>query len=123
MPQMELLIRYTNTAGTGYNAKWNYSYEINADGTITFTDRNQTGSTNEAGREPYLKAIVDYFCTVEYEKYSSSSWAQSVKSKVTPHTFRIDWAPNNTPGLTGNIGAFYPVDDEELYFVGQLSAK
>ena len=123
MPQMELLIRYTNTAGSGYNAKWHYSYEINDDGTITFTDRNQTGSTNEAGREPYLKAIVDYFCTVEYEKYSTSSWANSVKSNVIPRTFRIDWAPNNTPGLTGNIGAFYPVDDEELYFVGQLSAK
>lgn len=123
MPQMELLIRYTNTAGSGYNAKWNFSYEVNEDGTITFTDRNQTGSTNEAGREPYLKALVDYFCVVEYEKYSTSSWANSVKSKVTPRTFRIDWAPNNTLGLTGNIGAFYPVDDEELYFVGQLSAK
>lgn len=123
MPQMELLIRYTNTAGTGYNAKWNYSYVINEDGSITFTDRNQTGSTNEAGREPYLKAIVDYFCEVEYEKYSTSSWAQSVKSKVTPRTFRIDWAPNKTPGLTGNIGAFYPISDEDLYFVGQLSAK
>lgn len=123
LPQMDLWIRYINSNGSGYIAKWYFPYEINDDNTITFTDRNQTGVSNERNVEPYLKKILDYFCTVEYQTYSSSNWALSVKSSVTPHTFRLDWAPNNTPGLTGNIGAFYPVDDEGLYFVGKLSAN
>lgn len=122
-PQLNLWIRYQNAAGSGYTAKWYYPYEINDDGTLTFTDREQTGSSNERGQEPYLRKIADFFCTVEYSKYSTSSWAESVKSKVTPHTFRVDWAPNRTPGLTGNIGGLYRVDDEELYIAGQLSAK
>lgn len=122
-PQMNLWVRYQNSSGSGYTAKWYYSYDINEDGTLTFTDREQTGSSNERGQEPYLKKIVDFFCTVEYSKYSTSSWAESVKSKVTPHTFRLDWAPNKTPGLTGNIGGIYRIDNEELYIAGQLSAK
>jgi hypothetical protein len=123
LPQMELWIRYTNSAGSGYTAKWTYSYVVNEDGTITFTDRNQTGVSNERINEPYLKKIVDYFCTIEYQKYDSSNWNNSIKSNIIPHTFRVDWAPNNTPGLTGDIGAFYPVEDEGLYLVGKLTAK
>ena len=123
LPQMELWIRYLNSKGSGYTAKWTYSYEVNEDGTITFTDRNQTGVSNERITEPYLKKIVDYFCTIEYQKYDSSNWNNSIKSNIIPHTFRVDWAPNNTPGLTGDIGAFYPVEDEGLYLVGKLTAK
>ena len=123
LPQMELWIRYLNSAGSGYTAKWTYSYVVNEDGTITFTDRNQTGVSNERINEPYLKKIVDYFCTIEYQKYDSSNWNNSIKSNIIPHTFRVDWAPNNTPGLTGDIGAFYPVEDEGLYLVGKLTAK
>ena len=89
----------------------------------SFTDRNQTGVSNERINEPYLKKIVDYFCTIEYQKYDSSNWNNSIKSNIIPHTFRVDWAPNNTPGLTGDIGAFYPVEDEGLYLVGKLTAK
>ena len=70
-----------------------------------------------------VKKIVDYFCTIEYQKYDSSNWNNSIKSNIIPHTFRVDWAPNNTPGLTGDIGAFYPVEDEGLYLVGKLTAK
>lgn len=122
-PQMELWIRYANSAGSEYNAKWYYSYKTNDDGTITFLDREQTGSSNERGQEPYLRPIPDFFCTIKYSKYSTSSWSESVKSEIIPHTFRIDWAPNRTPGLTGNIGGIYRVDDEELYIAGQLQQK
>ena len=122
-PQFNLWIRYQNSSGTGYTAKWYYPYEILDDGTIKFLDREQSGSSNERGQEPYLKEIVDFFCTVEYKKYSTSNWAETVKDKVTPHTFRLDWAPNRTPGLTGNIGGIYRVDNNQLYIAGQLLAK
>lgn len=122
-PQFNLWLRYENSSGSGYTAKWYYPYEINNDGTITFLDREQSGSSNERGQEPYLREIADFFCTIEYSKYSTSSWSESVKSKVTPHTFRLDWAPNKTSGLTGNIGGMYRVDKEGLYIAGQLLAK
>lgn len=122
-PQMELIIRYKNTAGSQYSATWQYAYTTNADGTITFTDRKQTGSSNERGQEPHLAKIVDYFCTLEYTKYDNSNWANSIISKTEPHSFRIDWATNKTPGLTGNIGGLYRVDMEGVYIVGQLTAK
>lgn len=122
-PQMELWIRYQNSAGSAYTAKWYFSYQENEDGTLTFLDREQSGSSNERGQEPYLKKLVDFFCEVEYSKYSTSSWSESVKSKVTPHTFRRDWVPNKTQGLTGNIGGLYRVDNEEWCIAGQLTAK
>lgn len=123
-PQFTLVIRYKNdSTGKEFNATWHYPYQLNEDGTITFLDREQSGSGNERGQEPYLRPIPDFFCTIEYSKYSTSNWNQSVKSKITPHTFRIDWAPNKTPGLTGNIGGIYRVDDEEFYIAGQLQKK
>lgn len=123
-PQMELGIRYKNNSTSAqYTATWYYTYLTNEDGTITFTSRKQSGSSNERGQEPFLRKIPDFFCTLEYSKYDNSNWANSVISKTEPHTFRIDWAPNRTPGLTGNIGGLYRVDMDGLYIAGQLSAK
>ena len=42
------------------------------------------------------------------------------KSKIIPHTFKIDWAENKTQGLTGNIGGMFRADREEMYLAGQL---
>lgn len=123
-PQMTLVVRYANSAGKEYSATWYYSYKMNDDGTITFLDREQnTSNSNTAGQEPYLRPIPDFFCKIEYSHYDSKIWSASVKSKITPHTLRIDWAPNKTSGLTGNIGGLYRTDDEELYIAGQLQQK
>lgn len=123
-PYMQLQLVYKNSAGSKYTAKWNFAYTANDDGSITFTDRDQTGSSNERGQEPFLKPIVDYFCTVNYDGYSTSSssgtWAKN-KARVTeviPHTFSFDWVENNTPGLSAMIGGFYPVDEDYLSQVG-----
>ncbi len=125
LPQMELWIRYANSKGSEYIAKWYFSYRENEDGTITFLDREQTGSSNERGQEPYLKKLVDFFCTVEYQSYSTASWAQTVKASVTPHTFYFDWVANNTPGLTSDLGGMYRVEDNgevnrSLFITGTL---
>lgn len=119
-PYMQLQLQYKNSAGSKYTAKWNFAYTVNDDGSVTFTDRDQTGSSNERGQEPYLKPIVDYFCEFVYDGYSTSSssgtWAKNKArvTEVTPHTFTFDWVENNTPGLSAMIGGFYPVDSEQL---------
>ena len=124
--EMKLVIRYSNKAGSQYNATWIFQYTENEDGTITFTDRDQTGSSNERGQEKYLYPMVDYFCKFEYSSYSTSSstgtWEQNKArvTKVTPRTFKLDWAENKTKGLAGSLGGFYPVDATQLAEEGVL---
>ena len=62
-----------------------------------------------------------FFCSLEYSHYDTGeSWANVEKSKIIPHTFKIDWAENKTQGLTGNIGGMFRADREEMYLAGQL---
>ncbi len=134
LERMELRIYYKNTAGSTYQAIWDFKYTKNEDGTITFTDRDQSSiNTNSRAQEPHLRAIIDYFCKLEYDGYSTSSstgtWAKNKArvTKITPRTFKIDWAENNTKGLSGSLGGFYPVDAEHMaaegVCVGILSKK
>lgn len=120
-PVMVLVIRYNNTAGSNYNATWRYKYRTEENGDITFYEREQTGSSNERGQEPYLRPLVDYFCKLTYSVYSTSSWANSVISSTTPVTFKVDWGENNTPGSSASIGALIPVNDQENVCYGILS--
>lgn len=116
---MILKIWYTNTAGSTYQAWWDYAVQENEDGTITFTDRDQDPvNTNARGQERNLAPIVDYFCKLEYSKYSTSAaaWADNKANVIatTPRTFKIDWAANITPGLSSSLGGFYPTDPEHM---------
>lgn len=126
LEEMKLVVRYKNSAGSQYNATWIFQFTKNPDGTITFTDRDQTGSSNERGQEPYVKLIPDYFCAFEYDGYSTSSktgtWDQNKArvTKVTPHTFKLDWAENKTPGLSSSLGGFYPTEEAHLAEFGVL---
>ena len=69
---------------------------------------------------------LDYFCKFEYSSYSTSSstgtWEQNKArvTKVTPRTFKLDWAENKTKGLAGSLGGFYPVDATQLAEEGVL---
>ena len=115
---MILKVWYTNSAGSTYQAWWYYTVQENEDGTITFTDRDQqTNNNNARGQENYLRPLVDYFCKLEYSKYSTSvTWAENKANvtKTTPRTFKLDWAENITPSLSSSLGGFYPVDEEQL---------
>ncbi len=119
---MEFGVTYENKSnGKTFTAKWHYPYDVNEDGTLTFTDREQTGSTNEFIYEEYIYELPDLFCGLEYSNYGDAdNWSQVVKSKIIPHTFKVDWAENKTPGLSGNIGGLFRVEREELFIAGQL---
>lgn len=121
-PVMEFGVTYENKSnGKTFTAKWRYPYDVNEDGTLTFTDREQTGSTNEFIYEEYIYELPDLFCGLEYSNYGDAdNWSQVVKSKIIPHTFKVDWAENKTPGLSGNIGGLFRVEREELFIAGQL---
>ena len=106
-------ITYKNSAGSTYRALWDYKCNVNEDGTITLYDRDQNG-TNVRGQENVLRPLADYFCKLEYSSYSTSlDWVDIKKNvtNITPRTFRIDWAENNTPGLSASLGGIYPVDE------------
>ncbi|WP_217932347.1 MULTISPECIES: DUF4302 domain-containing protein [Bacteroides] len=119
-PYMQLGITYWSmSAERSYTAKWNYPYRTNDDGTITFYDREQTGVSNEFNNEKSLIELVDYFCGLTYKSYSGS-WSQVIKDVITPHTFRIDWVPNKTLGLSGLFGGFYQVDNTDMCWAGKL---
>lgn len=120
-PIMQLSIRYNNTSGSVFIARWRYKYVINEDKTITFLEREQTGSSNERLQEQYLKSFVDYFCELEYESYSTSSWNNTIISNTIPKTFKIDWIQNNTQGSIDMLGAFIPINDKNNYCVGILA--
>lgn len=120
-PVMEFTIRYNNTAGSNYTATWRYKYRMEENGNITFYEREQTGSSNERGQEPYLRPLVDYFCKLTYSTYSTASWASTVISSVTPVTFIIDWGENNTVGSSDVIGSLIPVDNPNSFCSGILS--
>ncbi len=122
-PYMRLTIRYNNTSGSNYTATWNYNYTLDAAaGTITFTDRVQSGSSNEFTIEPWVRVFPDYFCKLTYTTYATN-WANSVVSSTTPVTFTMDWVTNNTPGLTTPVGGFYPVSAPANIAAGTLFVK
>lgn len=120
-PVMVFTIRYNNTAGSNYTATWRYKYRIESNGNITFYEREQTGSSNERGQEPYLRPLVDYFCKLTYSTYSTSSWESSVISATAPVTFKVDWGENNTPGSSDIIGSLIPINDMDNFCSGILS--
>ena len=108
---MQLTCLYENSAGKPYVARWRYEFTENEDGTITFTNREQDGGGNAAAREPRIRAVLDFFCKLDYKTYSVSSWSKSEVSKVTPRTFKVNWVKNNTPGLNDMVGGYYYVSD------------
>lgn len=120
-PVMVFTIRYNNTAGSNYTATWRYKYRIESNGNITFYEREQTGSSNERGQEPYLRPLVDYFCKLTYSTYSTSSWESSVINTTTPVTFIIDWGENKTLGSSDIIGSLIPINDIDNFCSGIIS--
>ncbi|MDR0659349.1 MAG: DUF4302 domain-containing protein [Prevotellaceae bacterium] len=125
LPVAILEMTYQNSAGTNYIAKWWYKYEFNSDGSeITFTDRDQSGSSNENGREEFVRMLVDYFCYVPYTSSSGAyvNWVKDVDN-IQPYTFKIDWIKNETLGSSEIVGGLERTDDPGNIFPGILLTK
>ncbi len=103
----------TVSTGKSYSYYHYYTFVENEDGSVTFTSRKPSSSSSKKNSEEALKPFLDYFCEIEYDNSGNIV-------KTTPKTFNIRYAPNKTPGLSGGIGAFYPVDNEECYCPGVL---
>lgn len=112
--QLSMVYKYGKSL---YSLLWHYDYVMNEDGTISFTNRRHfnAGATRF---ESMLRRIADYFCTVTYKVYNAYDPSKIVINQVIPRTFKIDWADNNTEGLTEKIGGLYPVHDPDYILPG-----
>ena len=128
-PVLRVIVSAKTSANQTFQTNWYFYYTVNEDGTYTFTGRDQA-SVSCRYMEPPLKMMLDYLCGVEYDGYNSTSategsWEKNKAriTKVTPKTFKIDWAENNTSPAREYAG-FYPVDqaqmEEEGVMVGYL---
>ena len=112
---------YTDqTLSSTYTGNWRYKTTLNDDGTMTFYDRDQSGSSNEYSNEAYIKPLLNYFCDVQYSTEPASGNTSGVKSSVTPRTFKVDWVQNKTMGSTSPAGGLVPIYDAgntSTYFV------
>lgn len=113
-PQMTLTVSYTNTAGTVYLAYAYYKLNTEADGTVYFTNMISTsGNMNTVGPRMATN-LLSYFL------YEGTGNANGTTVPSSGNKFKIDWAPNMTPGLAANLAGFYVVSDPSNYVSGTL---
>ncbi len=111
LPILKLEFKYTSGA-SNFTGVWRYKFTDNEDGTITITDRDQNGSSNEYSNESYIKTLLNYFCYVPYTTEGGSlAYANWVKDTagIVAKKFRIEWAKNRTPGSAVSVGSLTPV--------------
>jgi hypothetical protein len=103
---------YYERAGTYYVAHSASKINKAADDTYTFT--NLVGASDYA--KPFATNVLSYFL----HSGTACVGATAPCANVPPsgNTFRIGLAPNNTPGLTKPIIAFYVIADPRKYFPG-----
>lgn len=115
-----LKLEFIYTSGTSkYTGNWVFQYTDNGDGTITITDRDNSGKSNEYTNDSYVKDFLDYFCYVEYTTMpdATSPFGVKDKTKTKPRTFLVTWAKNKTPGSGAQTGAFVPVDTGDATYI------
>jgi hypothetical protein len=115
--QMVLTAGYTNSAGTLYLALFYYTVNTEPDGTVYFTNmQNTSGNANTVGPR-MANNILKYFL------YSGTGNANGTTVTASGNKFRIDWAPCYTPGVSLPLGGFYLVSDPTNYIPGILTKR
>ncbi|MDR1680748.1 MAG: DUF4302 domain-containing protein [Prevotellaceae bacterium] len=120
--QMRLRVMY-HSGSTNYLGEGIFKLNRDDDGNVYFTDfviaSGTVGSNmNGANTGPKMAPNV-----LSYLLYSGTSTVGASATVIPPsgNKFKIDWAPNLTPGLTGNLGGFYVVGNPASYIPGTLS--
>ena len=124
-PAMSLTLSFPNIANTAtYTAIVVCKVNEDPDGLIYFTDLTNPGTTGGNNFNSIRPGIQDNL--VKYLLYSSSTYVSSSGTgtaytmPASGNKFKVDWAPNLTPGLPGSLGALYPVSDPSNYMPGTL---
>ncbi|HEY8387335.1 MAG TPA: DUF4302 domain-containing protein [Parasegetibacter sp.] len=95
--EMTMRLNYRNTAGTVFNADFNYSVTWTGSDVVDFTFVSRNNNANTAG--PGIVALTNY---------------------LENNQFKIDWASNLTPGSTALLAGFYRLNATNDYFFGVL---
>ncbi|MDR2449822.1 MAG: DUF4302 domain-containing protein [Prevotellaceae bacterium] len=103
-----------------------YTYKLNedAEGNVYFTDLTPIEGASNLYVVIFGRGMVNNL--LSYFLYSGTSSiildSGTVVATIQPsgNKFKIDWAPNNTPGLSEAIGGFYLVSDPSNYMPGIL---
>lgn len=102
--QLEIVVTYTNTAGSTFLANFSYDYSINSNNEITFTKVAQRGTTGA-----YANANT------------VNSGLLPLQNYLTSNTFVVDWIHDDVEASDFmNLGGFYVKDDPANYVFGQI---
>jgi hypothetical protein len=119
--QMRLRVHY-HSGASNYQGEGTFKLNRDNDGNIYFTDfaiatGTVGGNMNVANTGPRLANNL-----LSYLLHSGTSTVGTGPTIIPPsgNKFKIDWAPNNTSGLAGNLGGFYVVSDPTSYIPGVL---
>src|SRR5690606_561028 len=101
--QLEVVVTYTNTAGTTFLANYSYNYSINAENEITFTKVEQRGTSGA-----YANAST------------IGSGVTALQTYLTSNTFVLDWIHDVEAIDFTNVGGFYVKGDPSNYVFGNI---
>jgi hypothetical protein len=108
-----------------YTTSYTYSIKEDEEGNIYFTDLVPIRDASNTYLVLFGRGIADNL--LSYFLYSGTSTisvtpSETVVATIQPsgNKFKIDWAPNNTPGLSEALGGFYLVSDPTNYMPGIL---
>ena len=136
--RMTLTIRYTNAANTGYDASVFCDLNRDTEGNVYFTNMYNwnttaaapgtlTAGNNMSTLAPRVATnILSFFLysgTGEVRATSGASGTLNASIPASGNKFKIDWAPNNTPGVISpgpdnKLVGFYVVGNESMYMPG-----
>ncbi|MDR2362660.1 MAG: DUF4302 domain-containing protein [Prevotellaceae bacterium] len=120
--QMRLRVMY-HSGTTNYLGEGTFKLNRDNDGYIYFTDfaiASGTVGSNMNGTNTGPKMATNILSYLLHSGLSTVG-ASAIIIPPSENKFRIDWAPNNTPGLSGNLGGFYVVNNPASYIPGTLS--
>jgi hypothetical protein len=113
--QMQLMITYTSGAGT-FEAEATFKLNRDENGYVYFTDFITTDSNmTHPNTGPKIATNL-----LSYLLYEGTAAVGGTTIPPSGNKFKIDWAPNMTPGLVGYLGGFYVVSDPDSYMPGVL---
>ncbi|MDR2362661.1 MAG: BACON domain-containing protein [Prevotellaceae bacterium] len=122
--KMELTYTYYHMVNfTTSNVTFTFKMNTDQDGNTYFSDMTSVSGNASTYTVIFGRATANNL--LKYLLYSGTSTISlaadgTVLATVQPsgNKFRIDWAPNNTPGLSGRLIGFYVVGNPASYIPG-----
>ena len=127
---MKLTIWTSNPSILGpvvYQASFTYKLNEDPDGTVYFTDFTSMAIPSNSFLGIFAYAHFDnlfsYFLYSGRGEIQITDKAAVLVVNPSGNKFKLDWAPNNTPGLSAMLGGLFLVSNPAEYVPGTLSSS